>query len=896
MASSPVFESDFLQQRFNERKAESSRTNKHHEQQSARGESPHRRLTAGRDDAIFDDPDTLSNRRTSSRLYQSSPAGPSGRLVSHSRRTSNMAASVSSTHRAMGAREKEDIVDKLSKQNFDLKLEVYHRREKIEELEKKLVEMQQLQDENAELSDINQELLQELDKRDRAVDEAVVMICDLEETVRSQQEALDETRPRTARQQTPQESWQDYPRMHSSPQQRRRVDSSGEQRNTSIKRTSVSPDVSARMAELAIPRQTNGHSRQSVPSFIQTGTATTDALRSMYIQNNKQVRPIPSHASLLSQSVNNDDDFMDGDDDLLSPALSELSESDFKSLYGKDERTEEALSAPYETSQDLNIIPDPPTHSTFQPERSRLARTNRWVKERAVSPAQRPRATSRQASDQFQSLGGVLHDADSSPERTRKKRAPKVREDSTITAIHQNPTFGHNHFPPTPDTMLTGPSNKSSSSFIRGRSHDDSGAPHNKGALTMLPTQRLDKIPTAVHGSEYFARGSLLPKDADAYASDEDTGRRQRQNLVVSNNSFGDSLYQPDGYNSDSGAPYVRPGKRRGGGNSSAAMFDSSDMGAIPATRSGASPPRISKSRQLPKRPMPVAIDSGANLQPEKPEYGRRRSISVTPTQPSFLQSQQDAASPDAGYSTTPTQNLLPRQPQSDVPVSRRIHLPARRPSTPPNNSSVSKSTETTAVASAPSRADSLRQRVANLTRRNSASNSSAGAAIKSDSGSAPPSTGGNLGRRTRQLFRRNSKSKGSEPSAQDGRNGSAIESDNEGAGSDVRVKEQYMTPANKGIPTTIPIFSPTPSSKSNGTNGNTNAREESRERSVASSLSWRTAASGTKATPDGHLSSGIHETSISPTLASASARPRRESGGRAFPKRGTDGKGYDRT
>ncbi|KAK1773786.1 hypothetical protein QBC45DRAFT_67695 [Copromyces sp. CBS 386.78] len=81
----------------------------------------------------------------------------------------------------------QDLLSKLHKQNFDLKLELFHRREKqtaLEELIEKLeLEKEQLRSEQRETQDINDVLLEELEKKDKAVEEAVAMIVTLESRI-----------------------------------------------------------------------------------------------------------------------------------------------------------------------------------------------------------------------------------------------------------------------------------------------------------------------------------------------------------------------------------------------------------------------------------------------------------------------------------------------------------------------------------------------------------------------------------------------------------------------------------------------------------------------------------------------------------------------------------------
>ncbi|CAI4219664.1 unnamed protein product [Parascedosporium putredinis] len=82
--------------------------------------------------------------------------------------------------KGMGVKEMEQTVSTLHKQNFDLKLELYHRRERQTALEDELTRMK---DDSAQLTELNDRLVEELEKRDKAVEEAVAMIVLLEAQV-----------------------------------------------------------------------------------------------------------------------------------------------------------------------------------------------------------------------------------------------------------------------------------------------------------------------------------------------------------------------------------------------------------------------------------------------------------------------------------------------------------------------------------------------------------------------------------------------------------------------------------------------------------------------------------------------------------------------------------------
>ncbi|KAG0640370.1 hypothetical protein HOY80DRAFT_1042093 [Tuber brumale] len=87
----------------------------------------------------------------------------------------------------MGAREMDQYLSKLKKENFDLKLTLYHSREKSAKTEHELAEthaqLTSALSRNAELTELNDQLYAELEARDQALGDAVRMITTYEDRV-----------------------------------------------------------------------------------------------------------------------------------------------------------------------------------------------------------------------------------------------------------------------------------------------------------------------------------------------------------------------------------------------------------------------------------------------------------------------------------------------------------------------------------------------------------------------------------------------------------------------------------------------------------------------------------------------------------------------------------------
>ncbi|KAK2054320.1 hypothetical protein LY76DRAFT_522788 [Colletotrichum caudatum] len=201
----------------------------------------------------------------------------------------------------MGAKEMEATVSTLHKQNFDLKLELFHRRERQNALEARI---DALEGDKAQMDDVNDRLLDELEKRDKAVQEAVQMIVNLEAQVAMLLEEREMVR---------------------------HFDAAGIRALEALEDRLDSFTPKPREANPTQPAEADAKTLNRMPSFLSDRTENTENLRRVYIG---------SRGSLLSLSR----PATEGEDadprrlnDMTSPSLSVLSESSFSSVYGEKE-------------------------------------------------------------------------------------------------------------------------------------------------------------------------------------------------------------------------------------------------------------------------------------------------------------------------------------------------------------------------------------------------------------------------------------------------------------------------------------------------------------------------------------------------------------------------------
>jgi hypothetical protein len=394
-----------------------------------------------------------------------------------------------SVPKEMNMKEMEQHLSKINKQNFDLKLEVFHRRQRIEVLEAKVVEMDKVTNDNAEMQSINEDLLLELEKRDVAVQEAVGLICELEAKVEAMEANIEEMGAaelyfgQSQRRSTvlaspltlfgPQDS-STGPQadLGNSVSRQDRQDKIGTEASHS--RAGASPD--------------KADSSQRIPSFLREDKKSTHVLRSLY-----------SSESLFSE--NEDEDDVD-EHIISSPRLSILSESGFSEIYGGPKDVDRANTR---QADERNIRDNSPARAASPPDVHRQARLRKWVEERDGPTTPTRTSTKPPVNDHFSSIGEILekepsgvkghqttdqlaHEQNSRQGRNvdkagRKKIREHQRRPSSPAFV--GPMFGGAMLPPTPGTMssATIAGNSSTPSIITEKSLVD-GKPFFAGSYS----------------------------------------------------------------------------------------------------------------------------------------------------------------------------------------------------------------------------------------------------------------------------------------------------------------------------------------------------------------------------------------------------------------------------
>lgn len=183
------------------------------------------------------------------------------------------------------------VISSLHKQNFDLKLELYHRRERQTALEERV---EALEAEKTKFDELNDKFVQELEKRDKAVEEAVAMIVMLEAKI------------------------DQFAKERSMVHQ---IEAEGHYTNVDAYQMTPKSNVPEFLFEDDV------RSLARMPSFLSERSEYTENLRSVYLGVKGSMISLP-------QVVEGSGDTDTPAERMASPTMSVLSESSFVSVYG----------------------------------------------------------------------------------------------------------------------------------------------------------------------------------------------------------------------------------------------------------------------------------------------------------------------------------------------------------------------------------------------------------------------------------------------------------------------------------------------------------------------------------------------------------------------------------
>ena len=401
--------------------------------------------------------------------------------------------------KGMGVKQMEDQVSTLHKQNFDLKLELYHRRQRQEVLEVQLDEKTKQLEELEETRVVNDQLLAELERRDQALDEAVGVIVNLEEKIE---------------------------RMIKEREMVRSVEENPYRLSTELSTTTPNtPLIREGTAKKTVVR---------MPSFLSERSEHTEVLRSMYLPRQHTL----SEASLAHLPEEDSPDIMN------SPRLSVLSESSFLSVYGDKldlNASPEVEQRPRADSTiDQWVEAQPPTQHRRTPSLSQQKQflSINDVLESPLQRLEKLRATLEKAS------GITLTVPVTVPERSSSVVHHNKRKDRMVKPIVvDKKSFDRQQsLPPTPDTFST-------NTLHRNQASDDTLAQRN-GIFTNFSSMNTD-IHRNIHDLKNSSRprsaGETITSRREGHGWDTETQADtiDNESIISEASTFAPSSFQP---------------------------------------------------------------------------------------------------------------------------------------------------------------------------------------------------------------------------------------------------------------------------------------------------------------------------------------------------------------
>ena len=571
-------------------------------------------------------------------------------------------------------------ISKLKKKNFDLKLELFHRRQRADTLEGQLREKDgaieileeqaaTFESERAEALRLQEELLRELERRDEAVAEAVAMILKLETEVKRL-------------------SGRGGDRGSASSEGRARQESTTSHASAGPPASALSRSKWSQIETACTAKNSSNESAQQ-SSILRRDLGSSRALRSLYAFDD-QSGSLSYNLSQGPLSVTSGEDDIDAptvDRDIVrSPSLSVLSESSFLSVYGRSE-----LSDAY---GDTSLRPRSPNQDGFD-----MASLDRDLGLLRSSPpitrnssAAGKQSVKAQGTDSVGSIGQLLESAPRSRaarpqihDEPKPMSAPRLPKPSLRDHAPSfgGPIFGTPALPPTPDTLGTVPSTAHSSahSVVAERSQAEATLPDrlqsllpSTGFAQAHPRHVLDNaLDNALdpHDDTWSSDGDSLPSLRPAYQRKPAEGTQRvfatshKALRTVGLNPYERSRYGTSPpFREPSGAPSTSSAASSAGPPPRARRA-SVDPAALPADRPAFGPRKLSERTHR----APPDIATPPRERPER-RLAAARSLSHT------SKSSRGTDDPEPPRPDSVAQRLSPAK--CDAPAAARPTLAAR--------------------------------------------------------------------------------------------------------------------------------------------------------------------------------------------------------------------------
>ncbi|MCJ1284374.1 hypothetical protein MMC26_003705 [Xylographa opegraphella] len=380
----------------------------------------------------------------------------------NSRRASNLGVRLASVPKSMGLRETEEFISKIRSMNYDLQLSLALTRQQVDALREQVEKMEteeaehvkaheDLKAEHVEALKINDDLVRELERREQAIQEAVTIICQLEEKIENLESTSTLIVSSPAVQHTQAEQVFTEGTL---PQLEYTGSASGPE----------TPEASPVNCDHALSAITSDNSLQKSPRtasvlhrtpllkpfILKSEMGSAGTLRSLYLAGENNQRESPMTASttkpLSFLSGDEDEEFTNPEDyyRMRTPPLSILSKSSFPSIYGTPERA--VVGPPAVSFSGLDTKPhsvkqgdDKATRTGFR----YASRVHNWSDDQESPSKNRHISPRRAFTEPAVSIGSLLRKESTTDKQLNSKF-------SDLTELHGNVSVL-----PSPGTMYT---------------------------------------------------------------------------------------------------------------------------------------------------------------------------------------------------------------------------------------------------------------------------------------------------------------------------------------------------------------------------------------------------------------------------------------------------------
>ncbi|KAL8733079.1 MAG: hypothetical protein Q9181_003700 [Wetmoreana brouardii] len=422
---------------------------------------------------IFHEKAQRAKKQANERQAQSSPIAPSDAKINPQPRRASGPLGPS----PMGVRESQQYIDRITKENWALKLEIMQQRKQNEQLEARLQKAAILETKFQELHQANENLRQELVKRDRALEEAFDVICHLEAMSEFPKNNCQLGAKSESNKGKTSNSLLNLPAVSHTESVIASDPISQHSKETSHVSEPKEGGDDLMFRRTPSPTKVSKPGSSLLQHLIQSNdTSSTDQARKLAVASMLSLRTVDSVLS-QDEGIVDEDAYMPMHRTISKMSL--LSESSFVSVYGKKNQSMTPGKAQHDTVA-ASPAPDDDISLAYRASQDeKRIKAEIVAKEHPATPTKKPaqKLAQNQKHDTFSSIGEILQPNQLSPQDvppTPPSKSTVYRRPLKLKPLEKpagelslaGPIFGHPVLPPTPGTMRNSEDLSSNDSII----------------------------------------------------------------------------------------------------------------------------------------------------------------------------------------------------------------------------------------------------------------------------------------------------------------------------------------------------------------------------------------------------------------------------------------------